>query len=152
MTRPEDIAHLERRYRVRFPSAFSSLHLSGAITALECREVLADGKRRLIEKVLRIPRVGIAQAERTWLDLNVVTTQLESRLYLADASEHVDIVPFAEMFAGDLLSFRYDPPNRTDPTVVVWSHEESEEGSPVTSLVSPTFDEFMRTGLLEANR
>ena len=51
------------------------------------------------------------------------------------------LMPFAELFAGDLLCFDYE--NEGEPKVVLWFHELSRPGEPYVELVSNSFDEFL---------
>lgn len=52
------------------------------------------------------------------------------------------LLPFAVLFAGDMLCFDYREGSR--PAVVVWLHEESAaDCTPVTKPVAANFDEFL---------
>ena len=52
-----------------------------------------------------------------------------------------NIIPIADLFAGDLLCLDYR--ESEEPTVCVWLHEESDEWDPVTEKVANTYSEFM---------
>ena len=52
------------------------------------------------------------------------------------------LMPFAELFAGDMLCFDHSLPGR--PKVVVWFHDQSDPGAPYTELVADNFDEFLK--------
>jgi len=53
-----------------------------------------------------------------------------------------NLLPFAALFAGDLLCFKYG--RGGPPAVVVWLHEESASRErPVTEPVASSFDEFL---------
>jgi len=52
------------------------------------------------------------------------------------------LVPFAELFAGDMLCFDFS--ESRNPQVVVWLHEMSEPQSPVVDYVAPSFEEFIK--------
>jgi hypothetical protein len=54
------------------------------------------------------------------------------------------LMPFVELFAGDLLCF--DHQSGTPPSVVVWFHEQSRPGKPYTEQVASSFLELL--GLL----
>ena len=62
----------------------------------------------------------------------------------SDASDRLGLylMPFADLFAGDMLCFDHSQPGR--PKVVVWYHEESDENAPHTELVADNFDEFLK--------
>lgn len=51
------------------------------------------------------------------------------------------LIPFAELFSGDMLCFDYTHPGK--PRIVVWFHEMSDEDAPYTELVADSFDEFL---------
>jgi hypothetical protein len=68
-----------------------------------------------------------------WYDIGVVWSQIEGRL---DDS----LIPFAALFAGDFLCFDCDV--GTEPAVVIWDHERSEDDQPVTQPVATSFPEF----------
>jgi SMI1-KNR4 cell-wall len=61
----------------------------------------------------------------------------------SNINEHLGkhLMPFAELFAGDMLCFDYTKGGR--PEIVVWFHELSEPGQPHTEFVSKNFDEFL---------
>ncbi len=48
-----------------------------------------------------------------------------------------NLIPFAELFAGDMLCFDYSGEGR--PSVVVWFHERSRPGKPYTEKVAQDF-------------
>lgn len=51
------------------------------------------------------------------------------------------LMPFAELFAGDLLCFDYEKAG--EPRVVVWFHELSRPGKPYVEVVANDFDDFL---------
>lgn len=53
------------------------------------------------------------------------------------------LIPFAVLFAGDLLCFDHRDQSVANPPVVIWLHEESEEDEPVTVPVADSFQEFL---------
>jgi len=52
------------------------------------------------------------------------------------------LVPFAELFAGDMLCFDFG--KGAKPEIVIWFHELSQPNQPHTELVSKCFDDFLR--------
>lgn len=54
----------------------------------------------------------------------------------------VEVLPIAELFAGDYVCLDYRK-SREKPSICVWSHEESEDFAPVTYKVADTFSEFV---------
>ncbi len=70
-------------------------------------------------------------------DIGVVWSQIEDRL-------NSYLVPFAAVYPGDFLCFDYK--RGTNPRVVLWDHERSDEDDPHTTPVADSFAEFL--GLL----
>ncbi len=83
-----------------------------------------------------------AAGELGWYDIEVTESQIGERLTENEDLIGVEILPIAELFAGDLLclDFRKTP---DAPTVCIWYHEESEDFAPVTSTVAKSFTEFL---------
>lgn len=52
------------------------------------------------------------------------------------------LMPFAELFNGDMLCFDFK--GLGEPEVVVWDHELSHHDSPRTEFVAKTFEEFLQ--------
>ena len=74
-------------------------------------------------------------------DIDVVLTQIEDRLTDNEDLVGCELLPIAELFAGDYLCLDYRADKNT-PSVCVWNHEESGELDPVTYQVAGSFDEF----------
>lgn len=63
---------------------------------------------------------------------------------LASDRLHDRLVPFAELFAGDMLCLDYGRLIHGRPSVVVWLHEECSEEEFVVDDVADNFDEFLK--------
>lgn len=55
----------------------------------------------------------------------------------------VEVLPIAELFAGDYVCLDYRE-DKENPFICVWSHEESGDFEPVTHKVANTFSEFVQ--------
>lgn len=77
-----------------------------------------------------------------WYDISVVISQIEERLTDNLDLIGVEVLPIAELFAGDYVCLDYRT-NKNAPSVCVWSHEKSGEFEPVTYKVADTFAEFI---------
>ena len=77
-----------------------------------------------------------------WYDINVVISQIEERLTNNLDLIGVEVLPIAELFAGDYVCLDYRT-NKNAPSICVWSHEESGEFEPVTYKVADAFAEFI---------
>lgn len=129
-----EIAFTERVYEFHFDPAYLRLleQCNGGISKQNCFAV--PGNIKVIERFLCVidhvgenPRHGIN-------DMGVVITQIEDRL-----SEFM--VPFAALFAGDYLCFDFETSD--PPKIVVWDHERSRPGVPVTIPLADDFASFL---------
>lgn len=68
------------------------------------------------------------------VDLGVVWSQIEDRL-------DEFLMPFAAVFPGDFLCFDFTKSD--EPTVVLWVHDQSDEGAPHTVRVAKNFRAFI---------
>lgn len=57
---------------------------------------------------------------------------------------HYNCIPFGQLFNGDLLCFDHRENLAGPAPVVIWLHEESQEGDPVFQYVAPTFRDFVK--------
>lgn len=75
-------------------------------------------------------------------DISVAESEIGERLTDNEDLIGVEVLPIAELFAGDYacLDFRE---NKDEPTVCVWSHDNSEEFAPVTYKAADSFSEFI---------
>lgn len=130
----KEIAHTERAYEFHFDPAYIRLleQCNGGVP--KKRYFPVPGNIKVIERFLCMIDDVRADERHGRNDMGVVTTQIEDRL-----NEYM--VPFATLFAGDYLCF--DAEESDPPKIVVWNHERSREGSPVTLPVADTFSEFL---------
>ena len=75
-------------------------------------------------------------------DISVVESLIGERLTDNEDLIGIEVLPIAELFAGDYVCLDYRN-NQEKPSVCVWSHENSEEFSPVTYKVADSFSEFI---------
>ena len=77
-----------------------------------------------------------------WYDIGVVESKIGERLTDNEDLIGIEVLPIVELFAGDYICLDYRK-NKENPSVCVWSHEESEDFAPVTYKVADTFSEFI---------
>lgn len=136
------LAYLERAYRVRFPPSFRWL-LTFANGATPIDNVFdADGRERLVERFLCVLDSPRDHEDAGVYDIAVVETQVSDRMYDDEDLEGASMLPFAVLFGGDLVCLDYRR-TRTDPPVVVWDHEQSDEGKPVVVRVADDVAAFV---------
>lgn len=80
--------------------------------------------------------------EYGWYDIDVIESQIGERLTANEDLMGVEVLPIAELFAGDYVCLDFRE-GKEKPTVCVWSHEESGEFDPVTYEVANSFTEFL---------
>lgn len=121
---------------VRFETQYKSI-LAGSNGGkpLRCCFKTRSGRERLIEYFCHVMRDPPDDGLRDAHDLCWIWHATYPRI-----GDH--LVPFAELFAGDMLCFDYEKPGR--PRIVVWDHEESEDEKPVIEVVANDLDEFAK--------
>ena len=75
-------------------------------------------------------------------NVGVVLTQIEDRLSDNPDLIGAELLPIAVLFAGDFVCLDFK--SKENPSVCVWSHEESDIDSPVTYHVADSFEEFCK--------
>lgn len=138
---PAHIKTLEDYYEVEFPSDYKQFvqRFNGAVP--RTNKFDAAGLERIVERFLPI----LEDAENDpagWAEVEVVASQLDSRLSDDENGENINLIPIAALFAGNfvVLDFRGGP---ADPTVGFWDHELSDDFAPAVTPVAPTFSAFL---------
>lgn len=137
------ISWFERSYRVRLPASLRHLFATGNGGVPRRRTFDQSGRERLIERFLPLLDDPRSVGELGVYDVTVVLTQVGDRLIEDDDLIGSDVVPIAALFAGDLVCLSYRNPDLAEPTVVVWDHEQSDEGRPHLHQVAATLAEFL---------
>ena len=130
----EEITFTERVFEFHFDPAYLQ-QLERCNGGVPRKRLFAvPGNIKVIDRFLCVISNVSANERHGWNDMGVVITQIEDRL-----GEFM--VPFAALFAGDYLCF--DGENSNPPQIVVWDHERSRAGSPVTTPVADDFRTFL---------
>lgn len=100
------------------------------------------GREYLIERFLCLLEYPESDETHGWYDLEVVLSQIDTRLTDNENLVGANIIPFAALFAGDFvcLDFR----DNKKPSISVWFHEESDDFKPVTIKVADSFAAFLK--------
>lgn len=130
----DEIAFTERVYEFHFdPLYLQQLEqCNGGVP--QKKYFAASGTIKVIERFLCVIANVSENRRHGGNDMGVVITQIEDRL--GDA-----MVPFAALFAGDYLCF--DAAQSDPPQIVVWDHERSRPGAPVTISVADDYASFV---------
>ena len=85
---------------------------------------------------------NFSDSQKGWYDISVVESQIGERLTDNEDLIGVEVLPIAELFAGDYVCLDFRE-NKDKPCVCVWSHEESGDFDPVTYRIADSFSEFI---------
>lgn len=100
------------------------------------------GIEYLIERFLCLLESPESDETYGWYDLEVVLSQIDTRLTDNEDLVGAEVIPFAALFSGDFvcLDFR----GNKKPSICIWFHEESDDFKPVTINVAEKFTEFLK--------
>lgn len=137
-----DIQRKEEMWRVKLPPdyrRFLKEHNGGVPKECEFKGE-HSGRVYMVEKFLSIIKAEDYNklGDR---DIDVIHTQLDERLSANEDLVGYDMLPIAQIFAGDYVCLDYRE-NCDQPSVCVWSHEGSGEFDPVTYKIADTFTQF----------
>jgi len=131
----------EKMWRIKLPMDYYQflLHTNGGVP--QKREFRNNSRGYMIMSFLCILE-DTEHSNFGFYDIDVVLSQIEERLTDNEDLIGVEVLPIAELFAGDYLCLDYRE-KKVEPSICVWSHEESEDLAPVTYKVADTFSEFV---------
>ncbi|MBC6971803.1 SMI1/KNR4 family protein [Bacillus sp. Xin] len=140
---PDDelIQSFEDYCEIKLPAAFIDF-LKKYNGSIPITNVFSHKKNELlIERFLCLLDTPEDGDENGWYNIEVVLSDIDTRLTDDEDLTGVNVIPFAALFAGDFLCLDFR--EKEIPSVVVWYHEESEELNPVTSEVVDNFSDFL---------
>ena len=132
---------VEAYYEIKLPEDYKRFVNSSNGAVPRTARFDANGLERMIERFL--PVLQDAEDDPLgWLELEVVASQLDSRLSDDPDGENINLIPIAALFAGNfvVLDYRKGPSN---PTVGFWDHEASDDFAPAVTTVAKSFSEFL---------
>lgn len=131
----------ERKWRLTLPVEYKAFILENNGCIPEGNSFEVNGHSYTVTRFLCILK-DTKNNNNGWYDISVVESQIGERLTDNEDLIGVEVLPIAELFAGDYvcLDFRSD---MEKPEVCIWDHEESGDFSPVTIKVSESFSEFL---------
>lgn len=136
----ERLSNIEEIWGVRLPEEIRRSLMIDNGGVPEKRNFQCGKRTRMIVRFLCIKEKNTNE-NYAYYDINVVLTQVEERICSDPDLVGYNIIPIADLFAGDLLCLDYR--ESEEPMVCVWLHEESDEWDPVTEKVANTYSEFM---------
>lgn len=132
----------ERKWRVVLPADYKDfiMNYNGGIP----NERSFESKKRsyAINRFLCILK-KFQENKNGWYDISVVDAQIGERLTANEDFIGIEVLPIAELFAGDYVCLDYRE-NKEKPCICVWSHEESGDFTPVTYKIADTFSDFIK--------
>lgn len=130
----------EKMWGINLPAPYKDMLMKTNGGSPVKKEFIVKGRMRMITTFLCVLE-DTEHSTNGCYDIDVVLTQIEDRLTDNEDLVGCELLPIAELFAGDYLCLDYRADKNT-PSVCVWSHEESGELAPVTYQVARSFDEF----------
>ncbi|MBD5471838.1 MAG: SMI1/KNR4 family protein [Lachnospiraceae bacterium] len=131
----------EKMWRIKLPSDYYQFLLRTNGGVPQKREFNFNNHKYMIVSFLCILE-NAEHSEFGFYDIDVVLSQIEERLTDNEDLVGCELLPIAELFAGDYICLDFKE-NKDNPSVCVWDHEESGELEPVTYKVADTFSEFV---------
>lgn len=131
----------EKMWRVKLPTVYKNFlqNYNGCIP--DKRTFLCNNHEYAIDRFLCVLEDTEGNKYSSY-DIDVVLSQIEDRLTDEEDLVGCELLPIAQLFAGDYLCLNYRT-NKKLPTIYVWDHEESGELDPVIYKAADSFDEFL---------
>ncbi|EJR81960.1 MULTISPECIES: SMI1/KNR4 family protein [Bacillus] len=131
----------ENFWRLKLPGSF--LDFIKVYNGAEVEEAtfVCDNRSYAIERFLCMLD-DIENNPKGIYDIDVVFSQIEERLTDNEDLLGAEVLPIASIFAGDFVCLDFRE-NKENPSVCVWSHEESGEFEPVFYKIVDNFTEFL---------
>lgn len=132
----------EEMWNIKLPKAYREYLIDFNGASPKKRSFLCNNHEYAVDRFLCVLE-NTEDSEYGSYDIDVVLTQIEDKLTDNEDLVGCELLPIAQLFAGDYvcLDFRKKT-NR--PEVCVWSHEESGELDPITYKVSESFEEYLK--------
>lgn len=132
----------EKKWRLSLPKDYKDFILKYNGSIPDTKSFTCNNRSYAISRFLCILE-NTKEDKYGWYDIGVVESQVGERLTDKEDLIGVEVLPIAELFAGDYLclDFRKD---KLNPSVCVWNHEESGDFEPVTYWVAGSFEDFTK--------
>ena len=134
-------AHKEKKWRQILPDSYKEFLMENNGGVPVQNTFVSNSREYMIERflcILKSPR----DSELGMYDISVVVTQIEERLTDNEDLLGVEILPIAAIFAGDFVCLNFKD-SKSNPSVCVWSHEESGEFEPTLYKIADNFSNFL---------
>lgn len=137
----ELLAEKEKKWRLVLPNDYKAFITQNNGGIPYKKSFKCNNRNCVVIRFLCILK-NVQENQNGWHDISVVESQIGERLTNNEDLIGVEVLPIAELFAGDYvcLDFRL---NRDKPGICVWSHEESGELDPITYKIADSFTDFI---------
>lgn len=137
----ERIQTVEEYSEIKFPNSYISFIKENNVGVPITNRFTSNNHSYVVDRFL-----GFVNEYKTSslgaYDIAVVLSEIDTRLTDNPDLEGDELIPIAILFAGDYVCLDFTE-NKSEPSVCIWSHEESEEFEPVTYKVADTFSDFI---------
>lgn len=138
----DHIEKIQSYYEIVFPKDYRLL-LTLANGCTPTQKVFSiGGNEKIVERFLPVLDDAKADQINGWADIEVVASQLDSRLATDPNGKNIDLIPIASLFAGDFIVLDYRL-SRNNPSIGLWDHEASDEFSPSVRTIATSVTEFI---------
>lgn len=142
----EMLTSFDEFYHLKLPEDYKKFIVNYNGVVPESNVFNHENRDRIIERFLPWLFDPKEYGDIGWMDINVVISQIDTRLVDDEDLVGVNVIPFAVLFGGDFLCFDFRK-NINSPSVVIWNHETSEELEPDLMYVCQDFQTLL--GMLE---
>ena len=136
-----DIVEREKKWRLVLPKSYKDFVKKNNGGIPEEGGFVFNNHNYAIVRFLGIIN-NFKENEFGWYDISVVESQIGERLTENMDLIGVEVLPIAEIFAGDYVCLDFRD-NNENPIVCIWFHEESGEFSPVLRKITDSFEAFL---------
>lgn len=126
----------EKKWRVTLPPLYRDFLMAFNGGVPVCSDFLCGTKTYHIEYFFCVSKPLL------WDDISVAETQYGERLTANEDLVGVELLPIARLTGDDLVCLDFRKP-KTEPSVCVWSNDESGEFDPVTYEAAKSFEDFI---------
>lgn len=136
----ELVIEKEKKWRVNLPEEYKEfiLQYNGAIPCY--KSFLCSDCNYEVERFLCILK-NLNEHEFGWCDISAVESQIGERLTSNEDLIGIELLPIAKLLKNDYLCLDFGK-SELNPSICVWSNEESGEFEPVTYWVANNFKDF----------
>lgn len=130
-------------YRIVLPQDFVNfINEKNGLISADILTFKTSDNEKVIERFLPMLDSPRNYPTDEYYDIDIVITQVGSRLIDDGDMIGMNVIPIAALFAGDLVCLDFRDNNEI-PSVVVWYHELSDELDPCFEYLAPTFSDFL---------